>query len=310
MHHRNRLPRRFVLPALVLGLAGALAACNTAVPASSDSSAAGNLALAAVDDAFAGQAAADGTNLAPASVLAAAATQSGGTQSGGTQSGGTQSVAPVIVVRRTDMQRQRRLVDVTVDRNADPITAEVEVWVSITGNAQIIKTYPDTQAPIELLGVKPIAMQGTVSFDLQKGDQGWQLTGISGPGIDQGAYAAAVQSVSFDPDPILIGRTDNVAFASLVEPATSDAFLVVARGRYLRPHGVLADDGVPPDVTAGDQTYSGTVWVGAGARPGAHLAFVTALDYTRTVDVSQTGGSYDNPYTDTLQPVLVQLATE
>lgn len=299
MHHRNRFPRRLVLPALVLGLAGALAACNTAVPANADAGAAGNLALAAVDDAFAGQAASDGTNLAPASVLATAA-----------QTGGTQSVAPVIMVRRIDMQRQRRLLNVTVDHNADPITAEVQVWVSITGKAQIIETYPVTQAPTVLLGVKPIAMQGTITFDLQKDSQGWQLTGVSSPGIDQGAYAAAVQSVSFDPDPILIGRTDNIAYASLVEPSTADAFFVVARGRYLRPHGVLSDDGVPPDVTAGDQIYSGTVWVGAGATPGAHLAFLTALDYTRTIDVSQTGGSYDNPYTDTLQPVLVQLATE
>lgn len=296
MHERTPLPHRLLLAALTLGLVAALAGCSSLAPAASDASAAGNVALAAVDDAFAGQASGDGSDLAPAALSSGSVT--------------AQAVDAVIVVRRVDMQRRRRLVGVHVDRGADPVTASVAVWVSMTGRARILKTYPVSGAPVTLLGVKPIAMQGTVTVDLVRAAQGWRLSGVSSRGIDQGAYAAAVQDMRFDPDPLLIGRNDGLAHATLVPPAPADDFLVVARGRYLGPHGVLADDGVPPDAAAGDRIYSGTVWVGARARPGAHLAFVTALDYTRTVDVSRAGGAFDQPYTDTLQPVLVQIAAE
>jgi len=302
MHDPDRNPRRLALPALILlgtaVLAFVLTGCSNVAPGASAAGTASQMALAAVDDAFAGAATADGTDLAPASLLATAA--------GGATA--AQSVQSVLVVRRTDMQRQRRLVSLTFDRQPDPTTAEAEIWVKISGTAQILKTYPVSGAPTILLGSKPIDLEGTLSLGLAKGTAGWRLTSVASNGFTQGSFAASVTSVAFDPDPLRLGHSDNVATVTMSEPDTQDAFLVVARGRYLAPHGVLADDGVPPDDVAGDDIYTGFVWVGTAARQGAHLAFITALDYTRTVDLTRTGGSYDEPYTFTLQPVLVRLA--
>lgn len=302
MHHPDRSPRRLALPSLVLvgaaTLAVVLAGCSNVAPGAGDSGAASQVALAAVDDAFTGAATTDGTDLAPASLLATASAAVSTAQ----------SVAPILVVRRTDMRRQRRLVSLVFDSQPAPTTAEAEIWVKITGTAQIWQIYPVSGTPAKLLGSKPIDLEGTLSFGLAKGADGWRLTSVASDGLSQGGNAASVTSVAFDPDPLLLGHSDNVATVALNEPDTSDAFLVVARGRFMVPHGVLADDGVPPDPTANDDVYNGFVWVGTAARPGTHLAFVTALDYTRTIDLSQTGGSYDEPYTFTLQPVLIHLA--
>lgn len=300
MHHSHRNPRRLPVALALLGtaaLAMVLAGCSTTAPSAAASATAGQVALSAVDDVFTGASAVDGTDLAPASVLASAV-------SGTT----TQSVQPFLVVRRTDMRRQRRLVSLVFDTQPDPTKAEAEVWVKITGTAQIWQVYPASGSPRTLLGSKPIDLEGTLTLDLAKGADGWRLVAVASDGLSQGAYAASVGSVSFAPDPLRVGRSDNVVTVALSEPDTSDAFLVVARGRYMAPHGVLADDGVPPDAVAGDDVYSGFVWVGSSPRVGTHLAFITALDYTRTIDMSQTAGSFDEPYTFTLQPVLVNLA--
>lgn len=300
MHHHDRTPRRLALPVLALGAAAGLvvllAGCSSVGSTSADTTAAGQVALAAVDGAFSSAAAADGSDLAPASLTATSAIAT------------AQSVPPVLVVRRTHMRRQRRLVSVVFDQQPAPTSAEVQVWVKITGAAEIWKTYPATGAPTTLLGTKPIDLEGTITFGLTKGSDGWRLGSVAHSGLSQGAYAASVASVGFTPDPIIIGRNDNVATVGLTEPDASDAFLVVARGRGMAPHGVLGDNGVPPDATANDGVYTGYVSVGTTVRPGPHLAFLTALDYSRTIDLGQTGGAYDDPYTFTLDPVLVQLA--
>ncbi len=287
--HRRR---RFVPVLLVLATAGVgavLAGCNSVPSSAAATSAAGQAVLSAVDDAFASSASADGTDLAPASVS-------------------TQSVEPIVVVRRADMHRERRLVSLIFDRQPDPTSAEAQVWVHVTGTAQLWQGYPVSGSGWTLVGRKPIDYQGTLTLQVAKGAGGWSLTSVDSTGLSQGADAASVASVAFTPDPLLIGRSDNVGTVDLRVPDSTDQFLVVARGPYMAPHGVLGDNGVAPDTTADDGTYTGYVWVGADARAGTHLAFVTALDYTKTVDLGQSGGSYLAPYTFTLHPVVVDLA--
>lgn len=291
-HHRPHRRRHLVSVLLVLATAGigaVLAGCNSVPSSAAATSAAGQAVLTAVDDAFASSASADGTDLAPASVS-------------------TQSVGPIVVVRRADMHRERRLVSLIFDQQPDPTSAEAQVWVHITGTAQLWQGYPASGTGWTLVGRKPIDYQGTITFQVAKGTDGWSLTSVDSTGLSQGADAATVANVGFTPDPLLIGHTDNVGTAGLTAPDSSDAFLVVARGPFMAPHGVLGDNGVAPDATADDGTYTGYVWVGADARAGTHLAFVTALDYTKTIDLSQSDGSFLAPYTFTLHPVVVDLA--
>ena len=305
MNHRQR--RRSFVPILVLlssaGLGAVLAGCSNVTSTATDPSSAGQVVLAAVDDAFAGAATADGTDLAPASVVAASSVATG-TGASAT----AQSLDPIVVVRRADMRRERRLVSLVFDQQPDPTSAEAQVWVKITGKAELWQTYPVAGSGATLLGSKPIDLEGTITFEMNKGADGWRLTSLSSTGLDQGSYAAKVASVAFAPDPLLIAHADNVGTVGLAAPDTTDAFLVVARGGAMAPHGVLSDDGVAPDGAADDGVYSGFVWVGASTRAGTHLAFVTALDYTRTIDLSQSGGAYLEPYTFTLHPVVVDVA--
>lgn len=321
---RNPLPQNLrwqglAVATLLVGMV--LAACGQPVASQvPDQQAARNAALAAVDDAFAGEASADSQDAATANVLAAIATTSASADATALE---TAAVEPMLVIRRVAMHRDRHLLTLTYDGTSQPATATAEVAIAVTGTAQIWKVWPDLSLPRTLVGEKPIDLQGTITLNLERaGDApaagadvqsvrlggGWRLTGIESGGFSQGANAATVQDVMFDPDPLLAGRDDNAAFVTLSEPSSVDDFLVAARSRHLRPHGVLGDAGAPPDQTASDDVYSGYVWVGPDARPGTHLAFVTALDYSRTVNLATTDGSYDDPYTDTVQPVLVDIA--
>lgn len=269
-------------------LAAALLAACSSPPAALDEAAARRAVLEGIDAAFAVSAEADGRDLASASALT------------------SQALEPTVVIRRSDMRRSRDLQRFELDLSVNPPTASAEVALTITGTAELWQVYPDRSAGRTLVGEKPIALAGSATFTAHKLDGRWTLDSVERSALSQGEGAAVIDEVAFEPDPLVPGSSDNLAWVSLSAPDPDDDFLVVARGGHLRPRGVLHDDGAAPDAEAGDGIYSGTVEVGADARRGEHLAFVSALDYSRTADLT-TGddGSYLHPYTDTLLPVMV-----
>lgn len=280
---------RSPLALLPLALVLLLSACGT--PAMGpDESAARSAVLAAVDEAFAADAERDGDDLASQSALA------------------SQAVEPTIVIRRHDMDRERRLLTLTVDMTAEPPTATAEIGITVSGVASLWQVYPDPSLGREHLGDKAIDLTGEAVVTAQRVGGQWHVVAVDHGGLSQGDRAAAVTDWWVSPDPLVAGSSDNAAFAALDVPTASDELLVAARGRHLRPRGILVDDGSAPDEVAADGTYSGLVDVDADARVGRHLGFVTALNYTATTDLS-TGedGEFLVPYTDTILPVVVEV---
>ncbi len=263
-----------------------LAACSTAL-SPNEEAVAQQAILAAVDEAFAADANDDGIDLASSAALS------------------SQSVNPFIVIYRKNMARQREAATITIDYNSDPISAVAEVEISITGVAELWKIYPDLSAPRELVGEKAINMTGTITITAEKWRGEWHVTSVSSTAFTQGDFAATVDSWSVSPDPLLAGTDANVLTVELLEVDTSDAHLVVARGRHFRPKSVLNDNGVDPDPTADDDSYNGFLEIDSDARLGRHLGFIHALNYTKTIDLTLDGDAFLYSYTDTLLPVVV-----
>ena len=90
-------------------------------------------------------------------------------------------------------------------------------------------------------------MTGTITITAEKWRGEWHVTSVSSTAFTQGDFAATVDSWSVSPDPLLAGTDANVLTVELLEVDTSDAHLVVARGRHFRPKSVLNDNGVDPD---------------------------------------------------------------
>ncbi|MBX3141478.1 MAG: hypothetical protein KF875_12045 [Trueperaceae bacterium] len=286
---------------VVVGLVG----CGQPT-ATSEEAAAQVAALAAVDDAFFGASQTDTADIATASVLATYSAL--GSEGSGAFS--TAASEPLLMIRRTDMSRERDLLSLVYDGLSEPATATAEIGITVKGTAQIWQVYPDLSLPRSLVGSKPIEMEGVLTLHLARTDGTWHLTGAESTGLKQGVNAATVEDVTLKPQVLQSGTNDNLAYITLTEPTSSDDFIVAVRSRHLRPHGLLTDDGVAPDAIAEDDVYSGNVWVGEDARSGMHLAFVTALNYARTTDLTMVDGEYQDPYTDTVQGVLVVVATD
>ncbi len=281
--------------ALFTAAAFLLAACSQALPQnqqSQDEAQAQSVILSAVDEALEARAAEDGTDLSAQSLSPGLSAQ---------------SVEPFIVIRRTGMRHSRQLISLNVDFVAKPPTAVAIIELNLSGTAKLWQVYPDGSVPRTLLGEKPIDMSGELVVTAQKLTDGWRVVSVEPTALSQGEYAATVETWSVDPDPLIPGYDDNKAFASLSE-ADNDEFLVTARGRHLRARGVLNDNGVLPDEIANDDDYAGFVEVGPDARPGYHLAFLHALNYSKTTDLSvDENGDFIYPYTDTLLPLTVEI---
>lgn len=268
-----------------------LAACGTTSPLGSgsgpDEASAKSAMLQAVGDAFIADAEDDAVDLSAASELS------------------TQSVEPFVVIRRRDMERDADTLTVTVDLDATPPTAVAEIAVSITGVAELYEVYPDASGPVEFKGEKPIHLTGTITLEAEYVAGEWHLTAASSSAFTQGEYAAAIVEWGIDPDPLQPGSDAHVATVLLDEVETSDEHLVIGRGRHFHPRTVLNDNGEAPDPVADDDSYAGYLAVGADARPGRHLGFIHALNYSRTVDLTEGDDGFVYPYTDTLLPVVV-----
>ena len=268
-----------------------LAACGTVVPggpgAQPDEASARSALLAAVGDAFVADAEDDDIDLSAAPQLAA------------------QSVEPFVVIRRRNMAREADTLTITVDLEATPPTAVAEVEVSITGVAELFEVYPDLSAPVELVGEKRIHLTGAITLEAEYVTGEWHLTGASSTAFSQGEYAATIIDWGIDPDTLQPGRDNHVATVELDEVETADQHLVIGRGRHFHPKTVLNDNGNAPDITADDDSYAGYIEVRPDARPGRHLGFIHALNYSRTVDLSEGADGYLFSYTDTLLPVVV-----
>ena len=290
--------RRLPLLLLALLLAALLAACSTpAGPLAGDERAAQSAVLLAFDDAFAASAALDDTDLESQSLSGPS----------------SQSAHPFVAVRRTEMRRSREALSLEVDFQADPPTATAVVALSVSGTAELWQVYPDRAAPRERVGEKPILMTGAVRVTAHKLEGQWQVVDVERSGLQQGPGAATVSAWSVSPDPLAAGSDENEASVTLSVQDADDDFLVLVRGRHLRVRGVLNDplndQGDAPDPVAGDGVYTGALEVPATARAGRHLAFVHALNYTKTADLSEDeSGGYLHPYTDTLLGVVVRIA--
>jgi|GEM_PF-5382931 len=268
-----------------------LAACGTTLTGggAQENAAAQQAILGEIDAAFAASAAEDNVDLSSVSLGLT-----------------TQSVDPFIVIRRTNMHRSHKLLTLTVDMTATPPTATAEVQLNITGTAELWQVLPDQPRAHNKVGEKPIDMVGTATITAEKGDDGWHITSVDHTALSQGDFAADITSWSYSPDPLVPGSDANLATIALDEPDTSDEFLLVLRGRRFHPRSIPNDNGTDPDPTANDDEYNGYIRVGADADEGRHLGFITALNYTRTTDLTSDGnGGYLYPYTDTFLPVVV-----
>jgi hypothetical protein len=272
-------------------LALLLAACGTtAAPGNdqADEASARSAFLSAVEDAFVADAEDDGVQLTAAAPALEA-----------------QSVEPFIAIRRRDMARHVETLTVTVDLEAVPPTATAEVSVVITGVADLYEVYPDASAPVTLVAEKPIDLHGTLTLEAEFVERSWHLIGAEHSAFTQGAYAATIVSWTIDPAPLVPGSDGHVATVVLDEVDTEDEHLVIGRGRHFRPRSVLNDNGDDPDPVADDDSYAGYLRIGDDARPGRHLGFVHALNYSRTTDLTEGDDGFAFPYTDTLLPVVV-----